>query len=166
MLDSSALTRGSASPHEWRRISEIYNAIRTIESSRNRIATHAEIALKLGLDELEYRDRILHLSRFAMPFLQATGENGIVLLDCGTRESLVHGLPESQVLRLIADAILRMPKREQTVLSLYVKEKLNASELAHVMNTDAASASYLLAHAIFRLRSYIDAAWPTSRRVN
>jgi hypothetical protein len=31
MLDSSALTLGSASPQEWRRISEIYCAIRKID---------------------------------------------------------------------------------------------------------------------------------------
>jgi DNA-directed RNA polymerase specialized sigma subunit len=166
MLDSSASTRGSASPHEWRWISEIYNAIRTIESTRNRIATQAETALELGLDQSEYCNRILYLIRFAIPFLQPVGENHVTLLDCGMRESLVYSLPQSQAVRLLSDAILKMPKQERTVLSLCFKEKLNAAELARVMNTDAASASYLLAHAIFRLRSYLGSEWPASRPVN
>ena len=166
MLDSSASTRGSASPHEWRWISEIYNAIRTIESSRNRIATQAETALELGLDQSEYCNRILYLIRFVIPFLQPVDENHVTLLDYGMRESLVYSLPQSQAVRLITNAILRMPNQEQTVLSLHFKEKLNAAELALVMNTDAASASYLLAHAIFRLRSYLGSEWPKSRRVN
>jgi len=161
MLDSSALTLGSASPQEWRRISEIYCAIRKIESSRNRIATQAEIALELGLDQSEYRDRILHLSRFTSPFLRPVGNNKVILLDCGAR-----GVPESEVVRLMSEALLRMPKQEQTVLSLYFKEKLDAAELAIVMDTDEATASYLFAHAIFRLRSYLDSEWPTTRRVN
>lgn len=165
-LHSSALRARSASPHEWRRISEIYYAIRKIESSRNRSATQAEIALELGLDQSEYRDRILNLSRFATPFLQPVGYHKVILLDCGTRESLACGVLESEVVRLMSEAFLRMPEQEQTVLALYFKEKLNAAKLAIAMNMDEASASFLLAHAIFRLRSYVDSAWPTRRRVN
>ena len=66
----------------------------------------------------------------------------------------------------MSEAFLRMPEQEQTVLALYFKEKLNAAKLAIAMNMDEASASFLLAHAIFRLRSYVDSAWPTRRRVN
>jgi RNA polymerase sigma factor FliA len=166
MLDSSALTLGSASPQEWRRISEISNAIRKIESSRNRIATQADIALGVGLNQSEYRDCILHLSRFVTPFLQPVGNHKVILLDCGTRESLGCGVPEREVVRLMSEALLTIPEEEQTILSLYFKEKLNAAELAIVMNMDEASASFLLARAIFRLRSYVDSAWPTGRRVN
>jgi hypothetical protein len=49
---------------------------------------------------------------------------------------------------------------------LRFKEKLNVAELASVMSTDEATASYLLAHAVFRLRSYLDSEWPTAKRIN
>ena len=144
-LDSSALTLRSASVRVWRRISEIYYAIRKIESSRNRIATQAEIAFELGLDQSEYRDWILHLSRFATPFLRPIGNNKVILLDCGMPKSLACAVSQHEVVRLMSEALLKMPEQEQIALSLHFKEKLNVAELASVMSTDEATASYLLA---------------------
>jgi DNA-directed RNA polymerase specialized sigma subunit len=65
----------------------------------------------------------------------------------------------------MSEALLKIPEQEQIALSLHFKEKLKVAELAYVMSTDEATASYLLAHAIFRLRSYLDSEWP-AKRVN
>jgi len=159
-------TLGSASAHDWRRICEIHTAIQKIESPPNRIATPAEIAFELGLDEAKYRDCILYLSRFAAPSLRPAAERDVFLLDYGTGGSLAYGVPQAQVISLMAEALLRMPYQEQMVLSLHFKEKLNPAELAFVMNSDEASVSFLFAHAVFRLRSYLTLKWPAAGRIN
>jgi hypothetical protein len=59
-----------------------------------------------------------------------------------------------------------MPYQEQMVLSLHFKEKLTPPDLAFVMNSDEASVSFLFAHAVFRLRSYLALRWPAAGPIN
>jgi RNA polymerase sigma factor for flagellar operon FliA len=62
--------------------------------------------------------------------------------------------------RLLADAIVRMPYVERTVLSLYYHEELTLREIAEVVKLHESRVSQLKSQAILRLRSYLQKRWP------
>jgi RNA polymerase sigma factor for flagellar operon FliA len=70
-------------------------------------------------------------------------------------------LERSELERLLAEAIEKMPYVERTVLSLYYHEELTLREIAKVVELHESRVSQLKTQAIFRLRGYIEKRWPT-----
>jgi len=96
----------------------------------------------------------------------AGGEPGQDLLQYvpDTSEDLPSAILErSELERLLAASIDRIPKMERTVLSLYYQEELTLREIAQVVNLHESRISQLKSQAILRLRSQLADQWPVTR---
>lgn len=69
-------------------------------------------------------------------------------------------LERSELERLLAQAIQKMPHMERTVLSLYYQEELTLREIAKIVNLHESRISQLKTQAILRLRAYVEKRWP------
>ena len=69
----------------------------------------------------------------------------------------------SELERILALAIDRIPKQERIVLSLYYYEELTLREIAGVMGMHLSRIGQLRVQAILRLRSHLERVWSTSR---
>jgi RNA polymerase sigma factor FliA len=72
-------------------------------------------------------------------------------------------LEKSELQRLLAEAIEKMPYTEKVVLSLYYHEELTLREIAKIVNLHESRVSQLKSQAILRLRSYIEKRWPLEK---
>src|SRR5207253_6408921 len=68
----------------------------------------------------------------------------------------------AELARLLAEAIGRMPKIEQTVLSLYYHEELTLREIAEIVDLHESRISQLKSQAILRIRVHMTEQWPAS----
>jgi hypothetical protein len=71
-------------------------------------------------------------------------------------------LERSELEKLLAEAIRKMPYVERTVLSLYYHEELTLREIAKVVDLHESRISQLKTQAILRLRTYMGKRWPTA----
>ena len=74
-------------------------------------------------------------------------------------------LERSELQRLLAEAIEKMPRTERIVISLYYHEELTLREIAKIVNLHESRVSQLKSQAILRLRSYMEKRWPLERGV-
>jgi RNA polymerase sigma factor for flagellar operon FliA len=65
----------------------------------------------------------------------------------------------SELERVLALAIDRMPKIERTVLHLYYFEELTLREIAEIVGMHLSRVAQLRAQAILRLRSHLERVW-------
>jgi len=72
-------------------------------------------------------------------------------------------LERSELQRLLAESIARMPEIEKTVLSLYYYEEMTLREIARIAGLHESRISQLKSQAILRLRAAMQKQWPTER---
>ncbi len=72
-------------------------------------------------------------------------------------------LERSELRRILAQAIARMPEIERTVLGLYFQEELTLREIATMVRLHESRVSQLKTQAIARLRSFLQKKWPMGR---
>ena len=72
-------------------------------------------------------------------------------------------MERSELQKLLAEAIAKMPAAEQTVLSLYYYEELTLREISKIVHLHESRISQIKSQAILRLRSYIERRWPCPR---
>ena len=72
-------------------------------------------------------------------------------------------LERSELQRLLADAIDKIPRTERTVITLYYHEELTLREISKIVNLHESRVSQLKSQAILRLRSYVEKRWPMER---
>ena len=157
-----------ASRDRRRKAKQIEAAIAAAEQRLHRGAAEEEIAAELDLDLAEYREWLLDIRGLNLNSLDhgSEREDGRNLLDmvADSEEHWPSNLLESSELeRLLAAAIERMPPVERTVLGLYYQEELTLREIAQVMNLHLSRISQLKSQAILRLRTFLEKRWPTQR---
>ncbi len=74
-------------------------------------------------------------------------------------------MERSELQKLLAEAIAKMPDMEKTVLSLYYYEELTLREISKVVRLHESRISQLKSQAILRLRAYMEKRWPCPRGV-
>lgn len=74
-------------------------------------------------------------------------------------------LERSELERLLAAGIEKMPAIERTVLSLYYREELTLREIARIVHLHESRISQLKSQGILRLRAYLEKRWPIQRGV-
>jgi RNA polymerase sigma factor for flagellar operon FliA len=79
-------------------------------------------------------------------------------------ESPACMLERSELERVLAEGMKKMPENERMVLSLYYKEELNLREIASIMDLHITRISQLRAQGVLRLRGYMEHKWPGGRR--
>ena len=70
---------------------------------------------------------------------------------------------KSELEKLLASALQRMPYTERTVLSLYYHEELTLREISKVVKLHESRVSQLKTQAVLRLRAFMAKRWPTER---
>jgi RNA polymerase sigma factor for flagellar operon FliA len=152
-------------PRETRKRSKlIEGAIRQAEQGMGRAPTEEEIAAVLGIPLTQYHEWLGEVRSVELQSLECAsgdGSGGSLLQFISDDEDYwpSHLVERSELERILALAIERMPKAERTVLSLYYYEELNLREIAEVMGMHLSRIGQLKAGAILRLRSHLHRVW-------
>ena len=157
-----------ASRDRRRKAKQIEAAIAAAEQRLGRTPSEEEIAAQLDIVLEEYREWLVDVRGLTVNSLDYTSEQGDSrkLLDTvSDREEHWPSrlLESSELERLLAEAIERMPPVERTVLSLYYREELTLREIAEVMKLHLSRISQLKSQALLRLRAYMEKRWPNER---
>jgi RNA polymerase sigma factor for flagellar operon FliA len=156
-------------PRQQRKRAKLIEAaIATLEQQHQRMPTEEEIAAHLDLSVSEYQDWLSEARGLTLGSLENAGteEDGCDLLRylADSDEQWPSQIVErSELERLLAEAIERMPQLEKTVLSLYYYEEMTLREIAKIVDLHESRISQLKSQAILRLRSYMQKRWPQQR---
>jgi RNA polymerase sigma factor for flagellar operon FliA len=151
-----------------KRAKQIESAISVIEQRVHRTPSEEEIAKELGLALEDYHEWLVEIRGVNLGSLECASpdEEGHDLLryisdDEDNWPSRL--LEKSELQKLLAEAIDKMPSTEKIVLSLYYQEELTLREIAKVVNLHESRVSQLKSQGILRLRSYIEKRWPLQK---
>ncbi len=153
-----------------KRSKQIEAAISRAEQKLHRTPTEEEIAAQLSLSIEEYHEWLVEVRGLNLGSLESAApedeNNGRDLLKyvSGDEESWPSRLLErSELRKLLAEAIAKMPDIEKTVLSLYYHEELTLREISRIVRLHESRISQLKSQAILRLRAYMEKRWPCTR---
>jgi RNA polymerase sigma factor for flagellar operon FliA len=147
----------------------IERAISHAEQRLHRCPDEAEIAEELKLTIEEYHEWLVEIRGLNLGSLESAsadeGDNRDLLSYISDDEESWPSrlLERSELQKLLAEAIGKMPAIEKTVLSLYYYEELTLREISKVVHLHESRISQLKTQAIARLRSYMERRWPTQR---
>lgn len=154
-------------PRETRKRSkQIEQAIHCAKQRLGREPMEDEIASELNISIGEYQQWLGDSKAVEIHRLVADDDQGANLLDViSDDENLWPSriMERTELERILALAIDRMPKPERTVLSLYYYEELTLREISEVMGMHLSRIGQLRVQAILRLRSHLERVWSTSR---
>lgn len=151
-----------------RRAKMIEAAIAVLEQKLQRTPSEEEIARELDLPVADYQEWLSEVRGLTLGSLENAGgeEEGRDLLRylADSQEDWPSNLFEkSELVRILAEAIDRMPYIEKTVLSLYYYEEMTLREIAKIVDLHESRISQLKSQAILRLRSYMIKRWPQEK---
>ncbi|MDP9054978.1 MAG: FliA/WhiG family RNA polymerase sigma factor [Acidobacteriota bacterium] len=150
-----------------RQAREFELAIARAEQRLGRVPEEAEIAAELNLGLDDYRHKLTEMETLNIGELEFVREENdlpvILKYAASAEESPEVQMERSELERLIASSIDRIPKAEKTVLSLYFYEELTLREIAEVMGIHLSRVSQIKSQAILRLRTAMSKRWPGAR---
>jgi RNA polymerase sigma factor for flagellar operon FliA len=155
-------------PRETRKKSRLVEAaIRRLKQILGAEPTADQIATDLGIALDEYQAWLAELQSIELERLEHAGPDderrGLIHVLSDDEESWPSRIMErSELERILALAIDRMPKTERTVLNLYYFEELTLREIADVMGLHLSRIGQLRTQAILRLRSHMERVWGTA----
>jgi len=148
---------------------QIEAAISSAEQRLRRAPTEDEVAAELSLSLPEYHEWLVEVRGVNIGSFEFAGsgeEGGRDLLQfvADSEEDWPSNLLErSELQKLLASAIEKMPEVERNVLGLYYHQELTLREIATAMALHESRVSQLKSQAILRLRTYMERRWPTQR---
>jgi RNA polymerase sigma factor for flagellar operon FliA len=151
-----------------KRSKQIEAAIAVAEQRLHRAPTEDEIAKQLKLTLEEYHEWLVDIRGVNIGSLEAVSPEGdgrsLLKYISDDEENWPSRLLEkSELQRLLADAIEKMPPNEKIVISLYYREELTLREISKIVDLHESRVSQLKSQAILRLRSYLEKRWPLER---
>ncbi len=153
--------------HKRKRLKQVQEAIGSAERSLQRTPTEDEIAAEIGISVAEYQQWVMELQGVSLGSLQVLDDGEEISLlkfiADDEDESPACMLERSELERVLAEGMKKMPENERMVLSLYYKEELNLREIASIMDLHITRISQLRAQGILRLRGYMQHKWPGGR---
>jgi RNA polymerase sigma factor FliA len=155
-----------------KRAKMIESAISSAEQRLHRTPTEEEIAQELGLGVAEYHEWLVEIrglnigSLESAPTTDEDNSRDILRFVSGDEEEWPsRQLERSELQRLLAESIGKMPDIEKTVLSLYFYEEMTLREIAKIVHLHESRISQLKSQAVLRLRSALERQWPTQRGI-
>ena len=153
-----------------KRTKQIEAAIVVIEQRVHRQPAEEEIAAELKVTMEEYHEWLVDIRGVNLGSLESASpdeESRDLLKYISDDEENWPSkiLERSELQKLLALALDKMPYIERTVLSLYYHEELTLREIAKVVKLHESRVSQLKSQAILRLRAYIEKRWPTRRGI-
>jgi RNA polymerase sigma factor for flagellar operon FliA len=156
-------------PRQQRKRSKMIEAaISAAEQCLHRAPSEEEIATGLHLTLEEYHEwlvdiRGVNLGSLEVPSPDEENRSLLKYISHDEENWPSRLLERSELQRLLADAIDKMPRTERTVITLYYHEELTLREISKVVNLHESRVSQLKSQAILRLRSYVEKRWPMER---
>ena len=152
-----------------RKAKQIEAAHATAEQRLGRLPSEDEIAAELEIPLEEYHRWLVEIRGLNVASLEGVagdGGSGLLHYVADEQESLPSTILErSELERLLAEGIDRIPAMERTVLSLYYEQELTLREIAEVVNLHESRISLIKTQAILRLRSQLARQWPVTHGV-
>lgn len=135
----------------------ITNAISKLSHKFGRAPTDLEIASELGVDLDKYNQMLMDSSSNQMIGIEDLGVTDDVIAEGGdnSKDKLFDILATSSFKKSLAEAISKLPEREQQVLALYYDEELNLKEIGKVLDLSESRICQLLSQSMARLRSML-----------
>ncbi|MBZ5611681.1 MAG: FliA/WhiG family RNA polymerase sigma factor [Acidobacteriia bacterium] len=151
-----------------KRSKQIEAAIAVAEQRLHRAPTEEEIASQLRITLEEYHEWLVDIRGVNIGSLEAVSPDGdgrsLLKYISDDEENWPSRLLEkSELQRLLADAIEKMPPTEKIIVSLYYHEELTLREISKIVDLHESRVSQLKSQAILRLRSYLEKRWPVER---
>jgi RNA polymerase sigma factor for flagellar operon FliA len=162
MLDS--LRSLDWGPRDLRRKGRaVEEAIRSLSATMGKSPTESEVAKQMGLELNDYQQLLGELSGLELSSLNASpsddsGMEVLALLPAGPEDDPFLQCQNSEMRRLLAEAIAELPERERMVLTLYYYEELTMREVGATMGVVESRVSQLHSSAMARLRVALGAA--------
>ena len=155
MLDE--LRKGDWAPRSvHRKLRQVGDAMQRLEARLGRPAEGREVAAVLGLSLDEYH-AILRDAAGCRLFSFDDAQDGDLPAVAGAGPDSPEGeLERSRFRKRLADAIARLPEREQLVLSLYYEQELNLKETGAVLGVSESRVCQIHGQALLRLRSMME----------
>lgn len=154
-------------PRNKRRKAKLIEAaILMAEKKHNRTPTEDEIAEQLGIPLTEYHGWLVEVRAVNLARLEQAGSadgepiNALRFISDDEEQWPSNLLEKSELERLVATALDRMPRVERTILTLYYFEELMLRQIAEVLKMHETRISQLKSQGILRLRAYLRARWP------
>ncbi len=153
-----------------KRSKQIEAAISVAEQRLHRAPSEDEIASQLDVTLVEYHEWLVDIRGVNLGSLEVAspedeGRNLLEYVSDDEENWPSRLLERSELQKLLANAIEKMPSTERTVISLYYHEELTLREISKVVNLHESRVSQLKSQAILRLRSYMEKRWPMERGV-
>jgi RNA polymerase sigma factor for flagellar operon FliA len=153
-----------------RRAKQIEAAVCSAEQRLHRSPSEEEIATELGQTIEEYHGWLVDSRGLTLGSLEAVvgeDDNRDVLHYVPDDEELWPSrlLERSELQKVLAAAIEKMPDMEKTVLSLYYHEELTLREISKIVKLHESRISQIKTQAVLRLRAQMEKQWPTPRGV-
>jgi RNA polymerase sigma factor for flagellar operon FliA len=151
-----------------KRSKQIEAAIATAEQRLHRAPTEEEIAKELHLSLEDYHEWLVDIRGVNIGSLEAVSPEGdgrslLKYISDDEENWPSHLLERSELQRLLASAIEKMPPTERIVISLYYHEELTLREISKIVDLHESRVSQLKSQAILRLRSYLEKRWPMEK---
>jgi len=152
-----------------KRAKMIEAAISQTEQRLHRSPTEEEIAKELKVSMEEYHEWLVEIRGLNVGSLESAppdedNNRDLLRFISDDQEQWPSRLLErSELQRLLAESISRMPEIEKTVLSLYYYQELTLREIARIVGLHESRISQLKSQAILRLRAAMEKQWPMQR---
>jgi RNA polymerase sigma factor FliA len=151
-------------PRECRTKSKlIAAAIHRAKQRAGHEPSEEEISTELSISLAEYQKWLNEVQAIDLkPLEGVAGDDSRDLLNFISDDEQSwpsHIVERSELERILALALDRIPKVERTVLSLYYYEELNLREISEVLGMHLSRIGQLRAQAILRLRSHLERVW-------
>lgn len=125
---------------------ELNDMVRKLTRSLKREPTDLEVAESMGLSQAEYRERLFASQSESMRSLDE------LIGDGGHFEDKSDMLEQFSTKETLFQAILKLNKREQIILSLYYQHELNLKEIAATLGLTETRICQLHKHAVKQLQ--------------
>jgi RNA polymerase sigma factor for flagellar operon FliA len=152
-----------------KRAKQIEAAIFAIEQRLHRTPAEEEIAAELKLTVEEYHEWLVEVRGLNLGSLESAvpdeeGPRDLLRFVSGDEEEWPSRVVErSELQRLLAEAISKMPDVERSVLAMYYYEEMTLREISKVVKLHESRISQLKSQAVLRLRAYMMKRWPVGR---
>lgn len=149
-----------------RKSKQIEATVATLEKSLHRAPTEEEIAENLAISLPEYRRWLVEIRGINLapmeqgPTGDDEGSSVLRFISDDEDEWPSALLEQSELRRVIAELIERLPEVERTIVTLYYRKEFTLREIANVVNLHETRISQLKSQAILRLRSAMHTKWP------
>lgn len=156
MIDE--MRRGSWAPRSVHQSSrQISDAMSALSHKLGREPKDSEIAAELKVSLEKYYQMLLESSSSQMVGIEDLGIDDDVIGDSSDYrdDKLFNLLASAEFKRSLAQAIAKLPQREQQVLAFYYDEELNLREIGAVLDLSESRVCQIMSQAMARLRSML-----------